>query len=250
MRVKIEPIESWVNVTVSELLSPAARSKAVADFARGRLMEAKATNHRVVGAETPHEQFVDGRRGAALESVHPDRGRIVFEFELINDVLLWIMTTLIERSPRGPAGGAGTYREAHTLFADGAAVAPRSALPEADEYSIANPLPYSRRLEIGRTASGRDFLVSVPNRIYERTAADAKARFGNVAKVGFTYRGIVGGYAVNQAKAGSTGQPWWLGGAAARPATGVLESMVAKRFGRTTHNASKLRFPTITVRAN
>lgn len=216
LKVKIEPLEQWVSVTVNEALSPKARSEAVAAFARGRLAEALDANRKAVGGITPYEQFVDGRAGAALESVNPDRGRIVFEFELVSDVLAWIVATLIERSPRGPAGGAGTYRDAHQIFADGRAVEIGGQLPIAGEYSVANLVPYARKLEIAKTRSGRDFLISVPNRIYERTAKDARSRFGNVAKIGFTYRGYAGG------------------------------GVVGGRAG----NKSKLRYPTITVRPN
>jgi hypothetical protein len=242
IRAKIEPIDRWVEATISEVLSPEARSRALAEFARQAHREAQSTNARALGAEPPFEQFVDGRVGAALETVRPD-GRIVFEFELINDVLAWIMAALIERSPRR----SGAYRAGHRLFADGREVDPAGQVPPADEYSFTNYLPYTRKLEIGKTRGGRDFLVSVPNRIYERTAADAKARFGNAARIGFTFRGIVGGAQVNQAKAASAGQSWWLGDGTARPASGVLESEIGKRHGKTTHNRSGLRFPTITI---
>jgi len=209
LRVKVEPVDSWVAVTVSELLAPEARSEAIAEFARGRLDEALDKNSRAVGGTTPFEQFVDGRKGAMLESVNPERGVIVFEFELVSEVLAWIMTMLIERSPRR----SGRYRDSHTFFADGAQ-AVIGAPPIAEEYSFANLQPYARKLEIARTKSGRDFLISVPNRIYERTAKDARARFGNVAKIGFTYRGYAGG------------------------------GVVGGRAG----NKAKLRYPTITVR--
>lgn len=196
MRVKVEPIDSWINVTVSELLGPQARSKAVADFARGALREAQDTNRSALGSEPPYEQFVDSRRGAPLESVNPDRGNIVFEFELVNDVLTWILAELVKRSPRGPAGGAGTYREAHQVFADGIEIALGPDLPRAEEYSFTNTVIYARKLEIGRTKTGRDFLVSVPNRIYDRVSHEAARRFSNIAKIGYTFRALHGGAAV------------------------------------------------------
>jgi len=212
MRVKVEPLDSWVSVVVSDALSPEARSKAVAQFARGALGEAQSVNRRALGSDAPYEQFVDGRRGAALDGVNPDRGKIVFEFELVNDVLQWIMAALIERSPHR----SGNYIRGHRLFADGREITPVGEAPIAAEYSISNMVPYARKLEIGKTQSGRDFLISVPNRIYERTAKDARARFGNVANIGFTYRGMVaGGY-------------------------------VGGRAG----NKSKIRYPTITVKSN
>lgn len=213
VRVRYTPVERIIRAKIDARLSPQERSKAVARFARVKLDEAQEVNRRVLGRVPEHEQIVNGRRGASLESAHPDRGTIIFRFDLVSDVIAWIMQALVDRSPVGPAGGAGTYREAHRLFADGREVDLGGEVPPAEEYSFTNYLSYSRRLEIGKTKAGRDFLVSVPNRIYERTAKDARARFGNLAKVGFTYRGVVGG--------------GYVGGRAG--------------------NKSKMRFPTITV---
>ncbi|MFC3071486.1 hypothetical protein [Shinella pollutisoli] len=233
MRVKVEPLSQWLDVTVSELLSPEARSKAVADFARAALRDAQETNRRSLGSEAPFEQFVDGRAGAALESVDPDRGRIVFEFELINDVLQWVLAALIERSPRR----SGDYMRGHRLFADEREIAADGEIPPAAEYSFTNTVPYTRRLEIGKTKSGRDFLVSVPNRIYERTAKDARARFGNVVQIRMTYRAVIGGAQVNAEKLP----------VASRRARDRRGRFVAA--GRP-HNVSTVRFPTITVTPN
>ncbi|MEO3386003.1 hypothetical protein [Mesorhizobium sp. CAU 1741] len=231
MKVKIEPLDQWVSVTVSEMLSPEARSKAVADFARAALADARESNRKALGTETPYDQFVDGRPGAPLDSVNPDRGLIVFEFELVGDVLRWILAALIERSPKR----SGDYIAGHRLFADGREIALGGEMPVAEEYSFTNMVPYSRRLEIGKTQSGRDFLVSVPNRIYQRTAKDARARFGNVAKIGFTFRGIVDGMQVNPGLAAPV----------------LKRRNRAGRFlpsgGSRAHNVSKVRFPTITV---
>ena len=240
LRVKIEPLDSWVSFTIDEAMSPKARSHAVAAFAREQLVETLASNTAPLGSDTPYEQFVNGRKGAALETAHPDRGTIIFEFELINDVLTWIMATLIERSPRGPAGGAGTYRDSHIVFADGKQIAVGGIPPAAEEYAFTNLVPYSRKLEIGQTKSGRDFLVSVPNRIYQRTAKDARARFGNIANIGFTYRAIIGGSQIDQAKT-ATRRFRHHNRAAADAAHAALNGA---------HNKSSIRFPTITVRTN
>jgi hypothetical protein len=65
-----------------------------------------------------------------------------------------------------------------------------------DEIMIANPAPYARRLEIGKTEAGRDFLVSVPNRIYERVAKRKLIpRYRNVAKIAFGYVSLPKAYA-------------------------------------------------------
>lgn len=210
--VKIEPIEQFLSITLDGELSPQARSDAVAGFANQRLGEALEANRGAVGSETAYEQYVDGHRGAPLRSVNPDKGVIVFEFELLQDVLGWIMATLVERSPRR----SGKYRNSHRLFADGREIALTKDVSPSVEYSFVNTVPYARKLELGRTESGRDFLVSVPNYIYLRTAREARARFSNIARISFTFRGIAG------------------------------SRMITGRAG----NKSRLRHPAITVRMN
>jgi hypothetical protein len=191
LRTKVEPIAQFVEVVAREDLSPPARSKAVADFARGELVKAQQANARALGRVPHHETFVDGRHGAPLETVKPNGGRIVFEFELIDDALRWIACMLVERSPVR----SGEYVRGHRLFADGieVAVSATGVVPPAEVYTFTNLVPYARKIEVGKTAAGRDFVIQVPNRIYERTAKDAKARFGNFMKIAFGYRAPIGG---------------------------------------------------------
>lgn len=189
VRTRIEPIAKDVSIIVNDMLSPAAQSRAVANFARGAIAEADDANRRILGRLPPKVITVDGRAGADLESVHPN-GRIVAEWDIGNDVLTWIGQTLLDRSPRR----SGAYRKGHTLFADGVEIAFGEQLPNAMEFVFANLVPYARRLEVGKTESGRDFLIQVPNRIYERTYNDAKARFGNIAKITFSHETQIGAY--------------------------------------------------------
>ena len=199
VKVRIEPIEDWVKLTVDQSLSPQARSAAVAAFAQERIGEAEQANARVLGRVPPHKVFVDGREGAPLNAVDPDHGTIVAEFDLVSDVMVWIGETLKERSPVV----SGVYRDSHTLFADGTEVPIGGQVPLADEYVFLNPVPYSRKIEIGRTKSGRAFVVQVPPRIYERTANDAKRRFGNMVKVRYTFLAPAGSALLRYQKAGS-----------------------------------------------
>jgi hypothetical protein len=214
LTTRVEPLSTAIDVIVAQTLSPPARRQALVRFARARLAAAQAQNAAVLGRTPPHTVTVDGRRGAPLAAVDPDRGVIVFEFDLIADLLRWIAQTLIARSPVV----SGAYAKGHTLFADGAETAVGGRIPPAEEYAFTNMVPYARKIEIGRTQSGRPFVVQVENRIYERTARDARARFGNSARIEFTFRGVVGG---RQIAAGTPGRA---------------------------HNRSAVRFPTIVVR--
>lgn len=188
VKVRITSFEKTIKLVVDRNLSPQIRSQRVAAFARKEIDAADQQNARVLGAAPPKTVTVDGRQGAPLESVNPDRGTIIAEWSLVGDVLQWIFATLRSRSPRI----SGAYLKGHTLYADGVECDPQNP-PLAQEYVFLNTVPYSRKIEIGKTESGRDFVIQVPNRIYERTADDARARFGNVAKIRFTFQSATGG---------------------------------------------------------
>ena len=93
---------------------------------------------------------------------------------------------------RSPAV-SGAYREGHTLFADGSETDPLGTVPMASQYVFTNTVPYTRKIEIGETKKGTPFVIQVQNRIYERTAQDAINKFGNQAKIRFTYQPLQGG---------------------------------------------------------
>lgn len=186
VRVRIDPIEQTTTATILAE-SFVERQKVAAQFARDGIEEAKRVNESVLGRVPPYTVTVDGRVGASLDTVNPDGGQVVAEFELVSNALREIYDMLIARSPRR----SGDYMAGHRLFADGRQVTP-GAEPPADEYVFANLVPYARKLEVGKTKSGRAFLIQVPNRIYERTAKDARARLGNQADITFAYRTITG----------------------------------------------------------
>lgn len=198
VRTKIEPIANDIRLIVSDLLSPAAQSRAVADFARSEIATADDTNRSVLGRFPPKAITVDGNPGAALEMVRPNGGLIVVEWEIFSDVLIWIGQTLRDRSPVGPSGD---YRDGWTLLADGVEVPRGQEIPAAEVVVFVNVVPYSRKIEIGKTKSGRDFVVQVPNRIAERTAKDAGARFGNIAKIRSVWISLQGAYTLKHNQA-------------------------------------------------
>jgi hypothetical protein len=193
LKVKIDPVE---RVTAATVLGEtvAIRKAAAAQFARDGIEEAKRTNRSVLGRVPPYSVTVDGREGAPLDSVNPDRGSIDVEFELFVDLLVWIGQTLVERSPKR----SGRYRRGWALFADGIEVPIDASIPPADKYVFVNLEPYSRKIEIGRTHSGRAFVIQVPNRIAERTAKDARSRFGNQAKIVYGFESVQSGGAITR----------------------------------------------------
>lgn len=188
VRTRIQRAARSTSYVLDGRLSFAERQKRAVIVARRDIAEVDEINRRALGTVPPRITTVDGRPGAPLESVNPDRGIVITEWTLTGDVLQWIYATLRARSPRLH----GNYIEGHTLYADGVECDPVNP-PPATEYVYLNLVPYSRKIEIGKTKAGRDFVIQVPNRIYERTAQDANARFGNIARIRFTYQAAIGG---------------------------------------------------------
>jgi hypothetical protein len=163
---------------IREVQSPSTVTEIV-QFVADEIASIDAVYLRIVGHTVRKLITVDGRVGGALESVRPAGGEIDVEWDVVSDVLIWIGQTLRDRSPVV----SGEYRDSHTLFADGDEVSVGDVIPPASSYTFINTTPYARKIEIGKTESGRDFVIQVPNRIYERTGQDAQARFGNIAKI-------------------------------------------------------------------
>jgi hypothetical protein len=194
---RIEPIARDIQAIVRENLSPAAKSRVLAQFARETINEAKEINRRALGEVPPYETFVDGRRSEAFERVRPD-GVIVAEFDLISNLLGFVSEQLWIHSPVK----TGRYRKSHRIFADGALVgevanntralaAPggrwTSGMVDAREWVFVSVVSYARRLE-------RGWSRQAPDGVYQAVAALARRRFGRLARVQFTYRAVTGLY--------------------------------------------------------
>lgn len=189
-KTRIDSVATDISLIVDQMLSPAAQQMAVANYAADQIRQADAKNQRVLGRVPPKAITVDGRAGGSLDQVRAVGGSIIVEWELMTDVLVWIGNALKDRSPVV----SGTYRDSHTLFADGTEIEVGSEIPgNVSELVFLSPLLYARKIEVGKTESGRDFVIQVPNRIYERTARDANSRFGNIARISMTYRAPFGG---------------------------------------------------------
>lgn len=182
---KIQPIDR--DLVIRLLGSPQERSAIHAQFAREQLADAEETDRQIIGSVPSHETFVDGSKGASEDNVRPDGGVIVYEFDLVSDVLAWISDTLETHSPEGGSGDPhpGLYKKSHVMLADGSLADPSNP-PQAEEYVFVNSQPYARKIEKG---SSQQF----PDGVYETVATMARAKYGNSAKITFGYRSIAGG---------------------------------------------------------
>jgi hypothetical protein len=179
VKTRITSFANTAKILVDSTLSPKARIEKVRIYTQREITKADEINRRALGAVPPKTITVNGRADdESLSGITADRGIIIAEWRLVGDVLEWIMTTLRERSPVV----SGDYRDGHIMLADGAEADPFHP-PMATSFTFLNTVPYARKIEIGKTESGHPFVVQVENKIYFRTYQDAKARFGNIAKI-------------------------------------------------------------------
>jgi hypothetical protein len=219
-----------------------AKQNCLTQMHRALVSTAKREHGRVMATDPRPASFtriVDGHEGAPEEAVRP-AGVIVYRYPRLELVAQYAMEVLFDLSPVL----SGEYRNSHMLLVDGSPVASLKGWRPGQEIVISNTVPYSRKIEIGKMR----MRVPGTDMVYQQARRKVMARYGNLAKVEFTYRGIVGGVQVNQAAAGSFGQPWWLGGAAPREATGTREIAIAKARGQTAHNRPNVRFPCLIIR--
>lgn len=179
--IKVEPIDRDIALIVADDLSPEAGSGFLAAFAQEQIDDARSSNGQIMGQVPSYEQTVDGRLGAALESVRPD-GTIVAEFDLLFELFSWIGAQLVSRSPRR----SGRYAQSHVFFVDGRETEILAAVPDARQYAFVNVLPYARKVERGLSAQA-------PDGVYQSVAAVAARRFGNIARIRFEYRAVAEG---------------------------------------------------------
>lgn len=129
-------------------------------------------------------RYVDGRLGAPEETVRPD-GVIAYHYQRLDVVAQFAMETLFDGSPVDE----GDYRANHTLFLDGQEVRNLANWRPGMEVAIGNYVAYARKIELGRMK----MRVSGTDKVYQRALRIVRGRFGNIAQIAFTYRGIVGG---------------------------------------------------------
>jgi hypothetical protein len=177
IKTRIDVVERNVEVLFANELKAAARSQNFARIAREELKKGQEQNRQVLGRVPPHESFVDGRKSEQLEAVKPD-GVIVFEFELLDDVLEYIGEMLIRHSPVL----TGRFRSSFVMFVDEKVVEPGEPIPaNAQEITFVNIQPYARKIERGLSPQAPDGVMAV-------VATMAQRRFGNMARIRFGYR--------------------------------------------------------------
>lgn len=171
---------------------------------------AEAERRRVVAEQTARAGIaptlatvVDGRRGADPASVRPD-GYILLEWGYVREVAMAALEALRAAALRQ----SGDWERSLATLADGVQVEPGAIPHMAREVLIVAPLPYARRLEIGKTKRGDPFVLDDDDyRLLERTHQRMRRIYSRVAAIDFTYAALEGAHQITNrgARAGRGG---------------------------------------------
>ncbi|MFA7308262.1 MAG: hypothetical protein WC026_16505 [Hyphomicrobium sp.] len=170
------PIQSFRRIVAVDWPKQAAAD------AKERLLQVARQGHADIMARQGNPQFdaYANRPGnRALETVILP-GPIIYTYSNLKALVEFALDELRKTSPVI----SGDYVRSHQLFVNGAAVDALPAdLKPSDELMIANLVPYARKIEVGKTKSGRAFVIQVQPRIYERVGKALQARYKNVARI-------------------------------------------------------------------
>ena len=183
---RFRPLAQTLTVAPGAMLSPQDQSKAFARFVRADVARIDAENDAAAGVDLPYFTYVDGRLSDDLDAVRPD-GVIVALWDMQVDIVGTVLQMIRDASPVK----TGKFRDSQVIYADGIAVDdPKQALG-ADEVVIASTLPYARKIE--GLGHARPQSPQAPKGVYQGVATLANSRFGNLARIKFSTRQIVGG---------------------------------------------------------
>jgi hypothetical protein len=177
------------SVIVNRPINPVAHRAIVTAFAAAKLAEVQQINRAALGYAPKYTTTVDGQQGGSILGLKVDGGRAVFDFDLFGENVKNVVEAGLKALRDGSPVVSGAYRDGWTLYINDEPVAnvPDMISP-TDKIMLSNPVIYSRRIEVGKTISGRSFVMQVPDHLCERIAKNVLApRFGNQVKITFGY---------------------------------------------------------------
>jgi len=194
-------------------MEPRAIAAHLAAFAKSELAKVIASG----AARSPYQTIVNGRVGAAEETVVPP-GPIVYQFNggnLWPVVIGFALDYLKQRSPKDSgdyqnsfvviANGrvrSGSYAGVHRRALLGGQVTPTTDIPQSAKVIITNTRPYTRKIEMGAMR------MSVPPGLFKDAESAVQGEFSEAVSVRTQFLRLHSGIA--------PGLPYLLKGSARR----------------------------------
>ncbi|HEY0184125.1 MAG TPA: hypothetical protein VGC09_15055 [Rhodopila sp.] len=172
-----------VNAYIAANLSPAARSKILADVARSGVAALVASGR----APPVYQTFVDGRQGADASTVRGDGGGVIlYRFSYQAQAAVFALAFLKARGP----SRSGRFRNAFYFGVDGRFVPEAqfnpASVPPGAEITIGNTEPYARKIDV-QLEGNRRLHVSVPAGMFDDCVVALRSAFRGVIAVKRVY---------------------------------------------------------------
>lgn len=164
----------------------------VRKLTQGQIAQTAIAKNAEVMASPPRPvsvvRHVDGVRDAPESAVKAD-GVIVYDYDRVDQVAVYVLDILRELSPFD----SGDYVRSHVIMLNGTPIGSRDStradlrpadlenFKPGDRITISNLMAYTRKIEIGRKG------YRAHAHVYEKAASIAAGRYGNIAKILFTY---------------------------------------------------------------
>ena len=187
LKVRIPVIWRDVVFRPSGGLSPQEISAQFAKAAAADISQIDADNAVAAGRPLPRQTFVDGRESDDFKSVRPD-GVIVATWQLDAEVVRYVYDKIEATAPKRTV----RFTKSITIYADGVEVETPEDTIGAAEVVISSTVPYARKIEGGYSKKGGVWATN-PNGIFHAAAAMAASKYGNIAKIKFGAREVLGG---------------------------------------------------------
>jgi hypothetical protein len=181
MKMKFDTGDLIIKLRGADIFNPRERAKKFAEMARSEIESTSRLNDSLTGHHVPYKTSVDGAETSDLYRAK-ETSRIEADWELGAAVIEYIYHLLMTTTPVGRnSKHPGLYRKSMMMFADGKEIDdPKKALGAKDVLFVST-VAYARKIERGKKGYS-------PGHVYEGIAAMAKGRFGNIARINFTYR--------------------------------------------------------------
>jgi hypothetical protein len=179
---KLAEFERELQLATADL-APEQIAGALAAFAKQSLREVLAEQGGRSDLAPHYDVAVNGRLGAAEESVIPP-GPIVYTFDYATEIAGFALEFLRARGPKK----SGHWQRSFFILVGGQEVRSPEEIPPGAAFLVVNDVPYARKIAIGAMK------LSVPNGIYEAARQAVRSLYGKLVKVEVRFIDLAGAY--------------------------------------------------------
>jgi hypothetical protein len=184
-------VTDWLNKDVPNL----ARDAMLAAVIREKQRVISEQSQRAGIAPTLETMIVDGQRNAS-ESQIKGASHVTLDWNYLTEAVIRTVDYLRLHGPER----SGAWKQSIITLIDGHEQPIDTPIPaNAAQAIVVVTVPYSRKLEVGRTESGRPFSIQVPQHFVETACLRLRSEMRDLAKFTFQYTHLSGAHTLTLA---------------------------------------------------